>query len=470
MKKFEEAYAGYMARRLTQEDAALLLNVCPRTFRRYLARYEENGWEGLLDRRLGGASARRAPTDEVLELTQKYSSRHQGWMVKHFYAWYKNEGGTRSYTWVKNRLQEADLVKKSLGRGKHRKRRTRAPWPGMMLHQDGSTHQWIPGRYWDLIVTMDDATNEHYSMFFVKEEGTASSFVGVKEVIESRGLFSSLYTDRGSHYWHTAQAGGKVDRSQLTQFGRAMRQLNIQMIPAYSPQARGRSERMFSTHQSRIPKELALAGITDMTQANRYIKEQYLPAFNREFMQPAQEEGSAFVRNVYVDIDDILCEQHPRTVGKDNCVSFEGLQLQIPSVKDRLHFVKVEVRVHRYPDQRLSIFHGPRLLARYEPDGRPAGLELPHKEMKEQRTQAHQGKFPSAPSSAELACATQELKVGALRAASRTLSSCACSGIACRTTAAPREIFPESDSRQGVSPDYPVQPVSKHSRKNQKHL
>ena len=223
-----------------------------------------------------------------------------------------------------------------------------------------------------------------------------------------------------------------------------MRQLNIQMIPAYSPEARGRSERMFSTHQARLPKELALAGITDMAQANRYIKERYLPAFNKEFMQPAQEEGSAFVRNIYGDIDDILCEQHPRTVGKDNCVSFEGLKLQIPSVQDRLHFVKAEVRVHRYPDQRLAIFHGPRLLARYEPDGRAMDSELPCEERKKKSTLAHQGKFPSAPSStAELACATQEVKAGALRAASRALTSCACSGIACLTTAAPREIFPK---------------------------
>jgi transposase len=451
MKRFLEAYEGYAVRRLTQEEAALLLNVCPRTFRRYMARYEENGLEGLVDRRLEGASARRAPVDEIMRLTEQYRTRHRGWAVKHFYAWYKREGGVRSYTWVKNSLQEADLVKKSPGRGKHRKRRTRAPWPGMLLHQDGSTHQWVSGRYWDLIVTMDDATSEHYSMFFVKEEGTASSFAGVKEVIESRGLFSSLYTDRGSHYWYTAQAGGKVDRSQLTQFGRAMRQLNIQMIPAYSPEARGRSERMFSTHQSRLPKELALAGITDMADANRYIKEQYLPSFNREFMQPAQEEGSAFVNNIYGNIDDILCEQHQRTVGKDNCVSFGGLQLQIPPVKDRLHFVKAEVRVHRYPDQRLAIFHGPRLLARYETDGRLAGSQLPSEERQKKGAQAHQGKFPPTPSLAVSACATQEVKAGALRAAPRALTSCACSGIACPATAAPGEISPRNDSRRNTT-------------------
>lgn len=264
------------------------------------------------------------------------------------------------------------MVKKSRGRGKHRKRRERAPWPGMMLHQDGSTHQWVSGKYWDLIVTLDDATSEHYSIFFVEQEGTASSFAGVKEVIESRGLFSSLYTDRGSHYWSTPQTRGKVDREHLTQFGRALKQLGLEMIPAYSPEARGRSERMFSTHQGRLPKELALAGITEMEAANRYIREKYMPAFNEEFMLPALEEGTAFIKYPGGDIDEILREHHERVVGKDNCVSFEGLKLQIPEDRCRLHYVKAQVRVHRYPDRRLAIFHGPRLLARYEADGRPA--------------------------------------------------------------------------------------------------
>jgi hypothetical protein len=270
---------------------------------------------------------------------------------------------------VKNRLQEAELIPSVKGRGKHRQRRERAPWPGMMLHQDGSTHEWVQGVQWDLIVTMDDATNEHYSMFFVEEEGTASSFRGVREVIEARGLFSSLYTDRGSHYWFTPEAGGKVDKVNLTQFGRAMRQLGIEMIPAYSPEARGRSERMFRTHQDRLPKELAVAGITDMVEANRYLRDLYRPAFNSEFMQPAMEEGSAFVPYIGAGLEDILCEQHERVVGKDNCVAFEGLKLQIPQDRARYHYVKVKVRVHRYPEGRLTIFHGPRLLARYDASG-----------------------------------------------------------------------------------------------------
>ena len=368
--RFKEAYVGWGSGRLTQEEASRLLGVCSRTFRRYVCRYEEEGMEGLRDGRLGGGSARRAPLYEVMEVKQKYESRHMGWSVKHFHAWYKRAGGHRSYTWVKDRLQEAGLVKKSSGRGKHRKRRERSAWPGMMLHQDGSTHQWVADQYWDLVVTMDDATNEHYSMFFVLEESTASSFVGIREVIQSRGLFSCLYTDRGSHYWNTPEAGGKVDRRHLTQIGRAMKQLGIEMIPAYSPQARGRSERMFLTHQGRLPKELALAGITEIEEANRYIREHYLPAFNAEFMQPALEEGSAFVGYLGGDIDDILCEHHQRVVGNDNCISFEGMKLQIPEDRGRLHYVKAQVRVHRYPDRRLAIFHGPRLLARYEADGR----------------------------------------------------------------------------------------------------
>ena len=278
--RFEEAYEGWDEGRLTQEEAARLLGVCERTFRRYINRYHEAGLQGLIDKRLEMVSHRRAPVDEVMALTEQYRKRHYGWNAKHFYAWYRRDGGGRSYTWVKSRLQEAQLIKRAPAKGKHRKRRERCPWPGMMLHQDASTHAWIPSQKWDLVVTMDDATNEHYSMVFVPQEGTMSSFRGIRQVIEDRGLFGALYTDRGSHYWHTDKAGGKVDRLHLTQFGRAMKHLGIEMIAAYSPEARGRSERAFSTHQARLPKELALAGIEDMEAANRYLEEVYRPAFN----------------------------------------------------------------------------------------------------------------------------------------------------------------------------------------------
>jgi transposase len=368
--RFVEAHAGWQEKRLTQEEAAQLLGVCERTFRRYVDRYEESGLEGLIDKRLSQVSHRRAPVDEVLRLTSTYQARYAGWNVKHFYAWYRRDGGGRSYVWVKSRLQEAGLVKKLKGRGKHRKRRERAPWAGMLLHQDGSTHRWVAGVQWDLIVTMDDATNEHYSMFFVDEEGTASSLRGVRETIEARGLFCSLYTDRGSHYWHTPVAGGEVDKGQLTQFGRAMQQLGIEMIAAYSPEARGRSERMFRTHQDRLPRELADAGISEMDAANRYLREVYMPAFNEEFARPARDEGTAFVGLMGREMTEILCEQYERVVGKDNCVAFEGMTLQIEPDRQRHHYVKVKVRVHRYPDGKLAVFHGPRCLARYDARGR----------------------------------------------------------------------------------------------------
>lgn len=368
--RFEEAYSGWDSGRLTQAEAASLLGVSERTFRRYLGRYEASGLDGLLDKRMTQLSHRRAPVDEVIRLTEMYRQRHQGWNAKHFYAWYQKDKGTRSYTWVKNQLQEAGLLPKAKSRGAHRKRRERSPWPGLMIHQDGSEYEWVAGQRWDLIVTMDDATNEHYSMFFVDEEGTKSSLQGVREVIESRGLFSTFYSDRGSHYWHTPEAGGKVDKSNPTQFGQALRHLGIEMIAAYSPEARGRSERMFRTHQERLPRELALAGITDRAAANRYLNEKYRSAFNAEFMQPAMEEGSAFVEWIGGSLDNILCERFERTVGNDNCVSFEGITLQIPADKHRCHYVKVKVTVLRRLDGTLAILHGPRQLAQYDERGK----------------------------------------------------------------------------------------------------
>jgi hypothetical protein len=175
-----------------------------------------------------------------------------------------------------------------------------------------------------------------------REEGTQSSFRGVRDVIEARGLFSALYTDRGSHYWTTPEAGGKVDKINLTQFGRAMKHWGIHMIEAYSPEARRRSEQAFATHEGRLSKEPTLAGITDMTvtATNVYLRDVYRPAFNAEFAQPPLEDGTTFVPFHRGSLDDILCEQFERTVGKDNCVRFEGLTIQIPSDRHRCHYVK----------------------------------------------------------------------------------------------------------------------------------
>jgi transposase len=370
--RFEEAYTSWQDKRLTQEEAAGLLGVCERTFRRHIDRYEEAGLDGLIDRRIEEVSHRRAPVDEVLGLQTLYERRYRGWNVKHFYERYQGEhGGGRSYTWVKKRLQAVGLVGTGRRKGQHRQERPRKPLEGMMIHQDGSTHEWVPGQSWDLIVTMDDATSTVYSGFFVEEEGTLSSLQGVRETIEGKGLFSSFYSDRGSHYWFTPKSGAQVDTQVLTQFGRAMSHLGIEMIPSYCPQGRGRSERFFGTLQGRLPQELALAGITDMAEANAWLKADFWPRFNATFAVPAPEPGSAFVPLLGIDVREILCLQEPRTVRPDNCVTYKGKTLQIPAHKHRCHFVKAKVRVHEYPDQSLAIFHGPRCLARYTQAGQP---------------------------------------------------------------------------------------------------
>ena len=367
--RFEETYSLWTEGRITQEEAARILGVHERSFRRHVNRYRENGLEGLIDKRLNQASARKAPVDEVIALADLYRDRHNDWNVSHFHDWYQKDGGTRSYTWVKNTLQEKDLVKKAPKRGKHRKRRPRSPLPGMMLHQDGSTHEWVPGKTWDLIVTMDDATNEHLSMFFVEQEGTLSSFRAMREIILKQGLCCTFYTDRGSHYWHTPKAGGKVDKNNPTQFGRAMHQLGIEMIAAYSPEARGRSERAFQTHQDRLVNELKFHGITTMEKANQYLDTVYRPTFNARFTEKPAEEGSAFVPWIGNNLDDYLSEHFERTVGRDNCVSFERLTLQIPSDNYRFNYIKTKVRIHRYADRSLALFYGPRKLATYDRQG-----------------------------------------------------------------------------------------------------
>ena len=241
----------------------------------------------------------------------------------------------------------------------------------MMVHQDGSRHEWLAGQPpLDLIVTMDDATSEIYSAFFVEEEGTMSSLRALFEVIGERGLFCSLYADRASHYWHTPEAGGKVDKDNPTQVGRALQRLGIELIAAYSPEARGRSERMFGTLQKRLPQELRLAGITGIDEANRFLKEVYLPQHNARFALPAEVEGSAFVSFAGA-LDDILCIQEERTVSNDNTVRYKRRVLQLPADRHRRHYVKATVRVHEYPDGTLAVFHGPRCLARYQTDGEP---------------------------------------------------------------------------------------------------
>ena len=368
--RFEEIYGRFSEGRLNCEAASDLLGISLSSFRRRRRRFEEEGLEGLVDARLGKASARRVPVDEVTRMLGQFETRYGDFTVKHFHEKLVSAHGfTRSYSWTKHALQAHGKVAKAPRRGAHRRKRPRRPLPGMMLHQDGSTHQWVPGQWWDLIVTLDDATSEIYSAFFVDEEGTQSCFRACSEVIESKGLFNSLYADRASHYWHTPEAGGKVDRTNPTQVARALAQLGIELIPAYSPEARGRSERMFATLQGRLPQELGLAGITTMAEANSFLEEVYLPEHNARFAVEPEEQGSAFVAWAGAGLADILAIQEERTVGNDNTVRYKRLTLQIPEDRHRHHYVKAKVKVHEYHQGQLAIFHGPRCLARYNPDG-----------------------------------------------------------------------------------------------------
>ena len=299
-------------------------------------------WTGF-DRRLGKASAKRVPVDEVAWLLEEYRSQYLGWNVKHFHEQLQKRPRFRwGYTWVKTQLQTAGLVERAKKRGVHRRKRPRKPCVGMMLHQDGSQFAWLAGEPdLDLIVTMDDATSEVYSAFLVEEEGTASSFRALLEVFTNKGLPGSLYTDRGSHYFFTPKAGEEVDKDRLTQVGRALKQLGIEHIPAYSPEARGRSERMFGTLQDRLAKELELAGMRDIEGANRFIRKVYLPAHNARFAKPPALPESAFVAVAdTARIRDALCVQEERVVARDNTVSFGRIRLQLPESRLRPHYVK----------------------------------------------------------------------------------------------------------------------------------
>jgi transposase len=367
---------------LSQMEAAELLGISERSFRRWRDRHRETGLAGLEDRHLA-PSLRRASATEIERMLGLYGELYRGFTVKHFHEQLgKRHGYTLGYTVTKLHLHRAGLVQAAAKRSAHRKKRPRRPMVGMLLHQDASTHVWLTGGIvkHDLVVTMDDATSVIYSMFLVDQEGTASSLRGVREVVAQHGLFCSLYTDRGSHYFLTPQASGRVSKTALTQLGRALKQLGIEHIAAYSPQARGRSERAFSTLQDRLPKELKLAGISTVEAANVWLHEHYMAAHNERFAIAAEQEGSAFVADAMGAWREILCVQEDRTVSNDNTVKWQRLSLQLPPSRLRAHFVKATVRVHEYPDGQLAVYWGPHRLADYGADGvliRPEPAAVP---------------------------------------------------------------------------------------------
>src|SRR6201982_3558728 len=365
--KVQDVMLQAMAKKITWRQAAEILGISDRHMRRWRERYVEEGYNGLLDRRRGQPSRRRVPVATVEKVFGLYREKYFDLNVQHFHEKLQAEHGIElSYSWVKQALQGAGLVARGRKRGAHRKRRERRPLPGMLLHIDGSRHQWFQDERWyDLIVILDDAPSEIYYAQLVEEESTATVMAAVREVIERKGLFCALYSDRGSHFWLTPKAGGKVDPHRVTQLGRALRDVGVQMIPAYSPQARGRSERSFGTWQGRLPQELRLHGITTIEEANRFLSEHYISEFNQRFMVKAAERGTAFVPLKRKDLDLVFSLQHERVVARDNTVSFANRSWQLERTKLRGTLAGCRVVVHEHLDETLSITFGPHRVGRY---------------------------------------------------------------------------------------------------------
>ena len=371
--KIQEVIMRVLNKEMNWWQAAEIIGISPRSMQRWKARYEEFGYDGLYDRRLRSPSPKRVPLETVEKVLGLYREHYRDCNVAHFVEkLHEAHDVPLSYTWVKTALQTAGLVAREKKRGPHRKRRPRRPLPGMLLHCDGSQHGWLPGPgTQDLVVIMDDATSQVYWAELVVEEDTASVLRGLKAVVESQGVFCSLYTDRASHFVYTPQAGGAPDRNRLTQVGRVLDNLGVEHLVAYSPQARGRSERLFGTWQGRLPQELRLAGIQTLEQANRFLNRSWIAFHNRRFAIPPTQPGSAFVPPGGADLDRLFSWQYERVVAKDNTVQWARLQLQIQPQKFRWSLAGCRVLVCRHLDHSLSLYYGPHLLGRFNPQGQP---------------------------------------------------------------------------------------------------
>jgi transposase len=358
-------------------QAAEILGVSVRTMRRWKEYYQKKGYDGLFDRRRRRPSPKRVPYAQVEAVLRLYRERYSDFHVKHFHEKLTEEHGIPlSYTWVKTALQEAGLIARRARRGPHRKRRPRRPMEGMLLHLDGSTHRWLslcPDQRDDLLVLMDDATSRVYEARLVEEEDTRSSMTVLRDCVKRRGVFCALYTDRGSHFALTPQEGGPVDRSRPTQIGRALKELHIESIFAYSPQARGRSERLFGTWQGRLPQELRLRGIRDRAAANAFLRKTFIPWHNRHFAVAPEQPGSAFTPLVDKTLlERVFCLEHTRLVDNDNTVRFERRILQLAPSSFRFSFARCQVTVREHLDGTISIWHGPRRIGRYDGTGTAA--------------------------------------------------------------------------------------------------
>jgi transposase len=372
MMKIQEVILKAMAGRLKWWEAAEIIGVTDRTMRRWRERYQEHGYSGLWDHRKRSPSPKRIAVEVLERVLQLYREKYFDFNVQHFHEKLEEEHGIKqSYTWVKTALQQAGLVERRKKRGSHRKRRPRRPLPGMMLHIDASEHAWFQDeRKYELIVILDDATSEIYYAQLVEAESTRSMLSALREVVKRRGVFCSLYSDRAGHFFVTPKAGEKVDKTRLTQVGRALRELGIKMIPAYSPQARGRSERNFGTWQGRLPQELRLRGITQLDQANEFLRE-YVEEFNARFGVAAAHKGSAFVRLRRNDLDDIFSVQQERVVNQDNTVHLDNRVFQIEKTRWRNTLAGMTVEVHEHLDGSVTIHYGPHRIAEFAPGGLP---------------------------------------------------------------------------------------------------
>jgi len=372
--KREEILLRAYAKKISWIEAAEILGYSPRHLRRLRDKYDEFGFDGLHDGRVGKVSPRRIPVAVVEEVLRLYREEYFDFNVVHFHEKLgEKHEMTVSYTWVKKLLQGAGMVAKDRPRKKHRRKRERKPVAGMMLHIDGSKHQWFGDERWyDLIVLLDDATSEIYYAQLVDEESTATVMAGIREVVEKKGVFCSLYSDRASHFFQTPKAGEPVDRQALTQVGRALRELGIQLIPAYSPQARGRSERSFRTWQGRLPQEMRIRNITTPEEANRFLRRSYKGEFNRRFARPAIEQSeTAFMPNVRTDLDRVFSIHTERTVNRDNTFKFKNMTLQIDKQSWRGSLEGSRVIVYQHFNETITIGYGHQQVGKYTAAGEP---------------------------------------------------------------------------------------------------
>lgn len=355
--------------------AAEILGWSPRTLRRWRERFETHGHSGLLDRRLLRPSKRRVPPPQVEQVLRLYRERYAGFNVRHFHQIARREHGvTVSYSFVKHTLQAAGLVKKQRARGRHRRRREPRACFGELLHLDGSTHPWLalrPDERQTLIAIPDDATNQVLHAALYGSESSHAVMTALAAVFQQQGLPMALYTDRAHWAFHTPTAKGPVDKTRLTQLGRALAQLGIEHIPAYSPQARGRSERLNRTFQDRLVNELRIAGITTVAAANTYLVTQFVPQHNESFARPPRDPASAFVALGSADLDQMLCHEDSRVVARDNTVTIGGRVLQIAPQPGRRSCAGLTVVVRRHLDGRQTISRGTHCLGTYTDQGQP---------------------------------------------------------------------------------------------------